>query len=74
MTLMGLISKHGILIVEVANELQTHGKSKREAIEEAAAHPAAAHPDDHGGDGAGRRPADHRQRRGRRCRASTWAW
>jgi len=35
-TLMGLISKHGILIVEVANELQMTGKSKREAIEEAA--------------------------------------
>jgi multidrug efflux pump len=35
-TLMGLISKHGILIVEFANELQQQGKSKREAIEEAA--------------------------------------
>ena len=34
-TLMGLISKHGILIVEVANKLQEAGKSKREAIEEA---------------------------------------
>ncbi|MYM96589.1 efflux RND transporter permease subunit [Duganella vulcania] len=36
-TLMGLISKHGILIVEVANHLRIAGKSKREAIEEAAA-------------------------------------
>jgi multidrug efflux pump len=36
-TLMGLISKHGILIVEVAKERQQAGKSKREAIEEAAA-------------------------------------
>jgi len=36
-TLMGLISKHGILIVEVANSLQREGKSKREAVEEAAA-------------------------------------
>jgi multidrug efflux pump len=35
-TLMGLISKHGILIVEFANELQAAGKSKLEAIEEAA--------------------------------------
>jgi multidrug efflux pump len=35
-TLMGLISKHGILIVQVANSLRKTGKSKREAIEEAA--------------------------------------
>ncbi|MGH7084307.1 MAG: efflux RND transporter permease subunit, partial [Acetobacteraceae bacterium] len=35
-TLMGLISKHGILIVEFANELQKSGRRKREAIEEAA--------------------------------------
>jgi multidrug efflux pump len=32
-TLMGLISKHGILIVEFANELQMQGKRKRDAIE-----------------------------------------
>ncbi len=35
-TLMGLISKHGILIVQFANHLQQAGRSKREAIEEAA--------------------------------------
>jgi multidrug efflux pump len=35
-TLMGLISKHGILIVEFANELQLSGTAKREAIEQAA--------------------------------------
>jgi multidrug efflux pump len=35
-TLMGLISKHGILIVEFANELQRTGLSKREAVERAA--------------------------------------
>ncbi len=35
-TLMGLISKHGILIVEVANELQAAGRTKRQAIVEAA--------------------------------------
>ena len=34
-TLMGLISKHGILMVQFANELQLQGKSKREAIIEA---------------------------------------
>ncbi len=33
---MGLISKHGILIVEFANELQRTGVSKREAVERAA--------------------------------------
>jgi len=35
-TLIGLISKHGILIVEFANKLQAEGQSKRAAIEQAA--------------------------------------
>jgi multidrug efflux pump len=35
-TLMGLVSKHGILIVQFANELQRAGRTKREALEEAA--------------------------------------
>ncbi|AHE98664.1 efflux RND transporter permease subunit [Thioalkalivibrio paradoxus] len=35
-TLIGLIAKHGILIVEFANQLQRKGHSMREAIEEAA--------------------------------------
>jgi multidrug efflux pump len=35
-TLMGLISKHGILMVEVANDQRALGRSKREAIEHAA--------------------------------------
>lgn len=35
-TLIGLISKHGILIVQFANDLQREGKKKREAIEMAA--------------------------------------
>lgn len=36
-TLIGLISKHGILIVQFANDLQREGKSRREAVETAAA-------------------------------------
>jgi multidrug efflux pump len=36
-TLIGLISKHGILIVRFANDTQREGKSKREAVEAAAA-------------------------------------
>ncbi|HEX4872547.1 MAG TPA: efflux RND transporter permease subunit [Nevskiaceae bacterium] len=36
-TLIGVISKHGILIVEFANKLQEQGLPKRQAIEEATA-------------------------------------
>jgi multidrug efflux pump len=35
-TLVGLVSKNGILIVEFANKLQVSGRSKREAVREAA--------------------------------------
>jgi len=35
-TLMGLVSKHGILIVEFANALQLRGMSKRQAVQDAA--------------------------------------
>lgn len=35
-TLVGLITKHGILIVEFANQLQAEGKSVRDAVVEAA--------------------------------------
>jgi multidrug efflux pump len=35
-TLVGLISKHGILIVQFANQLQREGYSKREAVQHAA--------------------------------------
>jgi multidrug efflux pump len=34
-TLIGVISKHGLLIVDFANRMQEEGMSKREAIEEA---------------------------------------
>ena len=36
MTLVGLITKHGILIVEFANQLQEQGRTALEAIIEAA--------------------------------------
>ncbi|EHQ51700.1 acriflavin resistance protein [Ectothiorhodospira sp. PHS-1] len=36
LTLIGLIAKHGILIVEFANTLQEQGLSRREAVEKAA--------------------------------------
>jgi multidrug efflux pump len=36
-TLVGLITKHGILIVEFANQMKAKGASRREAVEEAAA-------------------------------------
>jgi multidrug efflux pump len=35
-TLVGLVSKNGILIVEFANQLQARGRAKREAVHEAA--------------------------------------
>jgi multidrug efflux pump len=35
-TLIGLISKHGILIVQFANDLQREGRPKRESVEAAA--------------------------------------
>ena len=37
MTLIGLISKHGILMVEFANRLQEEGLGRRAAIAQAAA-------------------------------------
>jgi multidrug efflux pump len=63
-TLMGLISKHGILIVEVANRLQRQGLSKLRRHRGGGRHPAAAHPDDHRGDGVRRAAAGDRLGRG----------
>jgi len=36
-TLVGLVTKHGILITQFANQLQTEGRTRRQAVEEAAA-------------------------------------
>ena len=56
LTLIGLISKHGILMVEFANELQLNERlDKRTAIEMAARVRAASDSDDDRGDG--HRPA-----------------
>ena len=77
-TLVGLVSKNGILIVEFANHLQETGKAKLAAIIEAADHPIAADSDDHcrhrnrplpsgAGQGArSRRPKQHRHHAGQR--------
>jgi multidrug efflux pump len=35
-TLVGLVTKHGILITQFANQLQREGKARRAAVEEAA--------------------------------------
>ncbi len=65
-TLMGLISKHGILIVQFANDLQAAGRIEARGDRAGGLHPAAPDPDDDGRDGARRRAADHRRRRRRR--------
>ena len=62
-TLIGLISKHGILMVEFANELQRdESLDRRAAIERAAQVRLRPDPDDHGGDGGGPDPAARRHR------------
>ena len=54
LTLVGLITKHGILMVEFANELQINeGLDRRSAIEMSARIRLASDPDDDGGDGHG---------------------
>jgi len=68
-TLMGLISKHGILIVEVANTEQQTGKSKHAAVVRPPA-PVCARFDDHRGHGLRRGAAGVRERCRRRVAAS----
>ena len=49
-TLIGLITKHGILIVDFANKLQQRGHGAARRHHRGGAAQAQAHPDDHGGD------------------------
>ena len=53
-TLVGLITKHGILIVEFTNQLREEGMEMIDALIKASAS-ACAHPDDDRRHGAGRR-------------------
>ena len=65
-TLVGLITKHGILIVEFANQLQEQGRAQARRGGRGGDAAAAADPDDHGCHGAGLGAAGdrHRRRRG----------
>ena len=64
-TLVGLITKHGILIVEFANQLQEQGRSRARRGHRGGGPAAAADPDDDRRHGAGRPAAGDRQRRRR---------
>ena len=70
-TLIGLISKHGILMVDFANRLQEReGLLAAQGDRAGGGGAPAADPDDHGGDGRRHDPADHGLRRRARNRAS----
>ena len=65
-TLVGLVSKNGILIVEFANAQQRAGLTKLEAVREAAIDAPAPDPDDHRRHRRRPLPAHARHRRRRR--------
>ena len=65
-TLIGLISKHGILIVEVANEEQQQRQIQARGDRRRGRRAVAAHPDDHRRHGARRAAPGVRARRRRR--------
>ena len=65
-TLVGLVSKNGILIVEFANKLQEQGLDKFQAVVEGGRDPSAADLDDDRGDGGRAFPADPGVGSGRR--------
>ena len=77
LTLVGLITKHGILMVEFANELQLNeGLDQPLGDRDGGPHPAASDPDDDGGDGHGPVAAADRDRRRRRAadsRSASWS-
>jgi hypothetical protein len=71
-TLVGLITKHGILIVEFTNQLREQGMAMQAALIKASGPAPAPHLDDHRRHGAGRGAAGAGHRRGRRKPHANW--
>ncbi len=65
-TLVGLVAKNGILIVQFANHLQETGLDKLRAVDRGGHHAPAPDPDDHRGHGDGPHDAGLRPRPRRR--------